>query len=106
MKHLESDVKEAKARFKEWLKPGRTVYTIIRHVSRSGMLRRISLYTIKKGRFIYMDYSVAVVLGRRIDPDKEGVYCHGCGMDMGFDLVYSLSRVLFKNGYKLNQRWL
>lgn len=34
---------EARKRLKEVLKPGDTVYTILRHVSRSGMTRHISL---------------------------------------------------------------
>jgi hypothetical protein len=30
----------------------------------------------------------------------------GCGMDMGFHVVYSLSQTLFNDGYALKQRWL
>jgi len=27
-------------------------------------------------------------------------------MDMGFHLIYSLSNVLYKDGYAINQRWI
>jgi hypothetical protein len=34
---------EAIAQLREWIKPGDTVYTIVRHVSRSGMQRTIGV---------------------------------------------------------------
>ena len=30
----------------------------------------------------------------------------GCGMDMGFHLVYTLSRELFDDGYYVKHEWL
>ena len=41
--------------------------------------------------------------------EKNGhnaVICKGCGMDMGFDLVYHLSSVLYCDGYKIKQEWI
>jgi hypothetical protein len=32
--------------------------------------------------------------------DREGIIMGGCGMDMGFHLVYSLSSILYRNGYR------
>lgn len=101
------------------LNPGDTVYTILNHVSRSGMNRRISC-VIGAGKDVKnITWDVARALG---DPVRNragyvqdvGIECGGCGMDMGFDLVYNLSRVLFPKvvkgetdgGYALKQRWL
>lgn len=110
MTKKEQAKQESVERLKGWLKPGDTVFTISRHVSGSGMSRRISLVkmTVKKGKVepILMDYSVAEVLGLTFKRDKEGVTVGGCGMDMGFHLVYELAHTLFGDGYKLNHRWL
>jgi hypothetical protein len=43
-------------------------------------------------------------------PD-DGYKVGGCGMDMGFHLVYTLASVLFPEdrktgGYKLNHEWI
>lgn len=46
---------EAAERLREILKPGDTVYCILRHVSRSGMQRRISLYTLHDGEPRWLD---------------------------------------------------
>lgn len=37
-------------------------------------------------------------LGDRIGA-HDGIVCGGCGMDMGFDLVYRLSRTLFQDRF-------
>jgi len=97
---------EAVARLKEILKPGDTVYTILRHVSRSGMTRVICPLVVKDNRPIMFPRLAAKVLGERYDPDRYGVVVHGCGMDMGFHLVYELAHALFGNGYALDHRWL
>ncbi len=84
------------------LKPGSKVYTILRHVSASGMQRRISLcipYTYLDGRtgITTLDYSVAIAIDAKLHP-KGGIIVKGCGMDMGFELVYRLGCALWPNG--------
>jgi len=92
---------EAIAELKELLKPGDTVYCILRHVSRSGMMRAISPVLIRNGDAPWdIDYLVAWALGRKFNEDHGGVTCHGCGMDMGLDLVYTLSQRLFPDGFE------
>jgi hypothetical protein len=96
---------EALERLREWLKPGDTVHTILRHVSRSGMQRVIQLVRIEPGetsheaRVLHIGWSAARALGMRYDNKREGIVVGGCGMDMGFALVYELSRVLWPNGH-------
>jgi hypothetical protein len=82
---------------KQWIKPGQTVYTNVQHVSRSGMLRNISVYIVKDDRIHCIDWYVSIVTGRSTAKDGS-IKCHGCGMDMGFDLVYSLGRAMWPNG--------
>jgi hypothetical protein len=85
------------AELKQWIKPGQTVYTNVNHVSRSGMLRNISAYIVTDGRIACIDWYVSIVTGRSKAKDGS-IKCHGCGMDMGFDLVYSLGHALWPNG--------
>jgi hypothetical protein len=88
-----------------------TIYTVLRHVSSSGMSRDISLKTVHDGELIDITYTVAEALGEKVK-EKDGrrvIRVGGCGMDMGFHLVYSLSSVLYTNeeraGYKISQVW-
>ena len=81
----------------EWIKPGQTVYTNVNHVSRSGMLRNISVYIVKDNRIHCIDWHVSIVTGRSTAKDGS-IKCNGCGMDMGFDLVYSIGRALWPDG--------
>ena len=92
--------------------PKPTVYTILRHVSSSGMSRDISLIYIKNGDPYFITYHAAHALGDTLK-ERNGsdvIRVNGCGMDMGFHLVYSLSSVLFagqeRAGYLLQHRWL
>lgn len=97
------EAQEAIERMREWVKPGDVLYTILRHVSRSGMSRSISVLKVDHedaGRIYDLDYNVARALGARIDRDRGGVKVGGAGMDMGFHLVYSLSRTLFPDGFE------
>lgn len=90
-----------------------TAYTIIRHVSASGMTRDISVKVIDgDGRLRDVSWHVAKVLGWTLR-DVSGnwaVRVTGCGMDMGFYLVYTLSHVLYdgdtdRPGYFVSQEW-
>lgn len=87
-------------RLREVLKPGTTVQTILRSVSRSGMSREISAVVVAKdGAVIDLDWLI-VNAGLGYKFGKSGIKIGGCGMDMGFALVYDLSRSLYPNGYK------
>ena len=84
------------------LADGTTVYCILRHVSSSGMSRRISLAYVEGGEIQTFDMQAADAIDWRIG-EKEGVIVSGCGMDMGFHLVETLGRVI---GRSLKHRWL
>lgn len=102
---MDNERTEALARLREWLKPGDTVWTVLRHVSRSGMQRTVSLVLIEDdGRgngpeLRDIDGTVARALGLPFDRDRGGVKVRGAGMDAGFWLVYELSRALRPHGF-------
>lgn len=86
------------------VKPGGTVYCVLRHVSRSGMQRVIDLQVLTlddSGRpwLRTIGGLAARAMGERYDYQRGGVVVGGCGMDMGFHLVYSLGYVLWPKGY-------
>lgn len=94
-KKQSAEQQEAIARLRETLKPGDTVYCQIKSVSRSGMSRVIQLLTIENNEPRWIGYSAALAMGDTYDQKREGIKIGGCGMDMGFALVYNLARTLF-----------
>lgn len=104
LSHKEAEATEreqAKAALRKLLKPGMTVYTILNHRSASGMTRSISLAIGgKNGEIVKLDYWVARAKGEHIDQKHGGLKVSGCGMDMGFNLVYNLGHMLWPKGTK------
>lgn len=94
---------------REILKPGDTVYTVLEHVSRSGMMRAIRVVVpvvdpqTGKSDFLHPNYNIGLALGlrhwTRNGRSQDALIMHGCGMDMGFSLVYHLSQTLHGAGY-------
>ena len=118
-KVTKSEYTEQLQRLREWLPPGSTLYTICESVSRSGMQRTIRVliptvdqrpcdcHTWPEGSPHYIgapridhlhpNYAVSVITGYSLDKRNgyNGVRIGGCGMDMGFSLVYSVSSALY-----------
>ena len=99
-----------------YLSEGDTVYTVLRSVSSSGMSRTISLKVAKEGKILDLTYYASIVLDWPLVEvnGSRALRVGGCGMDMGFHTVYTLSRVLFREegqdlhcdaGYALNHAW-
>lgn len=92
------------------LPQGTTLYTILRRVSRSGLTRFIDV------RIIENNTPIAIVVFELEDCAKTAEQAWhkwgaeykvvGCGMDMGFDLVYRLGYLVHQDGYYFNHKWL
>lgn len=102
-----------------YINEGDTIYTVLRSVAPSGMSRTMSLKVAQNGRIVDLTYYASVVLDYPLVEvnGSRAVRVGGCGMDMGFHVVYSLARVLFRDkyegqpeavdaGYSLLQAWL
>ena len=100
MKYSQERIDSAKDRLSKFVSKGDTIYAIIRSVAKSGMSRNIDFYVIKDNQPIYLSASIAITLGWPMKGDY--VHVSGCGMDMAFHTVYSLSSRLFGDGYCLN----
>lgn len=100
-----SKTSEEQARHREYLleciKPGDTIYTKVLSVSRSGMSRKIMvLIAGTDGEIRNISWNVAKACGMRPTKDHDGITIGGCGMDMGFAIVYDLSYTLFPDGFE------
>ena len=100
MKYSKPETEKSLNAVRALVKPGDTIHTILRHVSRSGMSRNISPVLLRDGDTLHLSRSVAVILGLPVvEGSWDAVKIGGCGMDMGFSLVYNLSSRLFPDGY-------
>jgi hypothetical protein len=89
---------QARAQLRRYLRPGTKVYCRLKHCSRSGMRRIIALAVVLNGEFCDITYRAAVALDDTLDSKRDGIVCDGCGMDMGFNLVYRLGCTLWPHG--------
>ena len=119
-----TDQLEAIERLRELLPEGSTVHTFVTHAARSNMSRSISccVATIENGRpqIQKIDAWVCRALRLPFDQKHGGVKVGGCGMDMGFHIVNSLSYALHgypdastghlkgtaRKGYTLRHQWI
>ena len=94
---------EVIARLLNILKPGDEVHTTVKHVARSGMSRSIDLFHLyfHEGRIekVWLSSLAVDALDWSWDSKRDAIRVGGCGMDMCFQTVYSLGRVLWPNGY-------
>jgi hypothetical protein len=87
--------KDAREQLRAMFPPGSTATTLLRHVSASGMTRWISVVHNDED----VTWLVARALGTSTDRKYGGIKRQGCGMDMGFDLIYAMSRSLYAGGF-------
>ena len=100
----QSERAEFISKLRETLKPGDKLHTVLRSVSRSGMSRVIDVYklgcsnqgTIEKS---WLSYWVAKAADFTFDQKADAIKVSGCGMDMGFHVVYNLGRTLWPDGF-------
>ena len=89
---------EARNTLRTMLKPGDSVYTTVRHVSRSGMMRVIDLYVMQDNEPRRITWLACEATGIAYNRKHEGMRMDGCGMDMCFAAVYELGHALWPQG--------
>lgn len=95
--------KEAIDYLRSILTPGTAVYTSCLSVSNSGMSRKISCYIVNNSKIQNINWYVANAIDYNRDDKTGALKVSGCGMDMGFAVVYSLGRALYPDGFKLGE---
>jgi hypothetical protein len=86
----------------------RVIYCVLRSVSKSGMSRVIDFYTIENNKPQYLSGLIRMALGYRM-AKNGGLVVGGCGMDMGFHVVYSVASVIYggeRGGYEIKSEWI
>ena len=90
----------------------KTIYTILRRVSSDGMNRIIDMFHIENSKPIHIHFNTSRIFQKRIQSSNGyGYKVGGCGMDMGFHLVNSLSYTVSRyldhelDGYRFKQEW-
>ena len=103
MKYSKEQVSASTEYLNRFLSKGSVVVVVIHEVSRSGMSRTMSLYTIKDNELVYLTTAAATVLGWPLNK-RDHIRVSGCGMDMGFHTVETLSRVLTGESYSFTHK--
>ena len=99
-KSQKAEQAESIERLRDMLPPGSTVRCVLRSVSRSGMSRQIDFYHVNAdGGLDYLTGYIGQACDYRRAP-SGALKVSGCGMDMGFSVVYDLSRALFGDGFE------
>ena len=101
------DKVDIKKKLKQLFPKGSTAYTIVTKVAPSGMSRHIMVAgCTDRGLVGNVSWFIAHLLDYKYKDNTRSVFISGCGMDMGFHLVYNLSQELYKDGYAIKQSWL
>ena len=94
----------AETKLNQILKRNETIYSVIRHVSQSGMTRHITFFIIKDGQVWHIDNLISDYLDYRTNKRFNALVVGGCGMDMAFSVVNNLQEEMnySKNTYHNN----
>ena len=103
-RYSKTEREDAKARLLEMLSPGDTIYTVLRHVSKSGMMRAIDVYAFSPDpeygtTKLRLSSLVAAAADMNYSEKHEAIRADGCGMDMGYHIMTNLGRALFPDGF-------
>ncbi len=93
----------------EGLPKGTTLYTVLRRVSRSRMTRVIDVKVIQDNiprNVIVQEFSSCAKDCEQESRWHGNYRVTGCGMDMGFSLVYQLGELIHQDGYYFKHAWL
>jgi transcriptional accessory protein Tex/SPT6 len=80
----------AEKKLNELLNRKQEIYSIIRHVSQSGMTRHISFFIIHNNEIWHIDNLISDYLDYRPNKRYDALVVGGCGMDMAFSVVHHL----------------
>ena len=89
-----------------------TLYTNLKHVSSSGMSRDMKVLAVVEGQIVDVTWYVGKLdIGTVKERNGQRVLrVGGCGMDMGFHVVYTISAILYgyeeRGAYTIRHEWI
>lgn len=98
-KRQSAEQEEARTTLRALCPPGTTVYTVLRHVSRSGMSRLIDCYVMQNGEPRWISSLVGKVGSYPFDRKREALRVGGRRANAGFAVVNNLSYYLYPDGF-------
>ena len=116
-----SDKDRSREHLRKLLPPGATVYTVPMRCAPSGMTTHIkTLIAVPRNtvdgatpfEVVDISWDVAKAIGGTWNEKTRSITVGGCGMDVGFYLVYTLSRILWQDGtgvgagYAIKHQWI
>jgi hypothetical protein len=92
------EIKTAKREIRKYVRPHTVVYTVLRRVNLFGTARWMDVFVMHRNRPLRLTYYVATLLDYQQSAKDCSMYVKGCGMDMGWHVVYSLGCALWPKG--------
>lgn len=90
-------IEQCKNELLELVKPNDKIYINVVSVSNSGMSRKMTFHIVQGKEIRNITHLVSIVAGYNTD-NNYNLKVSGCGMDMGFSVVYNLGRCLWRDG--------
>ena len=92
-----NEKQEAIDNLKRLFEKEKQIYTICRNVSRSGMSRDISFIVFQNNKPVHISYWLHKAFGYKLAGKNQytALKIGGCGMDMGYHVVNTVSRLLY-----------
>jgi len=100
MRHTKEDKFLANETLFKILDKRKEIYCSVKHVANSGMSRHIAFYVADGDKILTITRQIGVILDLPYRERTGGLFISGCGMDMGFHIVYNLGLVMFEDGYR------
>ena len=100
MRHTKEDKLLANETLFRILEKHEKIYCSVKHVANSGMSRHIAFYVADGDKILTITRLIGVILDLPYRERTGGLFISGCGMDMGFHIVYNLGLVMFEDGYR------
>ena len=109
MKYTQESIDYARQTVERYAPKGTRITAVVSHVSKSGMSRRIRFFVPVQRQdgtlFISeLTYAFAILTDNAVKDDGNGygVHVSGCGMDMRFHVISSVSRALYRDDYAIS----
>lgn len=79
-----------------------TIYSLVRHISKSGMCREIDFFCCENNDLVRITYEISKVLKSKIGK-TGGIRIKGCNTDLTIGLINELSMSLFDKSFSLRR---
>lgn len=90
----------------EYIQKSGTIYVISNHTAASGMSRVLKLVYVLNNEILTVPSGLMEKAGFKWNKKHGGWKIAGCGMDMGFAMVYAFCLTHYDNGYAVKHCWL